>query len=325
MNRLVVSLAAAAIASTLLATPAHAQWRDLIKKKVAEKVAEKVSGSKPDSNSTVAANSKRASRYVPAVVGEELTEEVLDAAIRGMQAEVASGGRADSLDREIDLSLKQRGSVDELQAYRAGADRHRTCVASYLIQLESKILMDMSTRAHNRSATPAQMKKFEDGYSGYLTALTALMQRGDSAGAVKLRRDFWHSVGRDIDTRADTLAAEKAGCGTDPVKPAGVVAEERVDSLRAASRYFREQYHEQGAKASGLTAVRYSLAVERVRTWWDDMRERNAARDRSASKDTREHAAVAEHFWTDRETKLLQTRRDRLSPLMWKLYGLRDS
>ena len=286
---------------------------------------EKVAGSKPDSTPTVDANSKRASRYAPAVLGDELTEEVLDAAIRGMQAEVASGGRADSLDREIELSLKQRGSVEEQEAYRAAADRRRSCVAAYLTQLESKILMDMSMRAHNRSATPAQMKKFQDGYSAYLTALSALVQRGDSAGALKLRRDFWHSVGRDIDTRADTVAAEQAGCGTDPVKPAGVAAQERADSLRGVSRYFREQYHEQGAKASGLSAVKYSLAVERVRTYWDDMRERNAARDRSASKDTREHAAVAEHFWTDRETKLLQSRRDRLSPLMWKLYGLRDS
>ena len=169
------------------------------------------------------------------------------------------------------------------------------------------------------------MKKWEDGYVAYTTEITGMMQRGDSAGASKLRRDFWHSIGRDIDTRADTLAAEKSGCGAAPTKPKGVLAEERMDSLLSVSRQFREQYHAAGAKASGLSPHTYDLAVERIRTWWDDMRERASAGDRSASRETRENVVAAAQFWNERENKLLQSRRDRLTPLMWKLYGLRDS
>lgn len=323
----VTTIVVAVAATVSLAAPASAQLRGLIKRKIAEKAVEKVTGPKADSARPVStsSSSKRAARYTSAILGEELTEDVLDAAIRGMQAEVASTGRADSLDREIEVLRKQRATVAGEQSYHAGMDEYRKCVGAFLTQLESKVLMEMSTGAHRRSATPSEMKKWEDGFVAYTTELTKLMQQGDSAGAVKLRRDFWHSMGRDIDTRADTLAAEKAGCGEAPTKSKGVLAEEKMDSLRNVSRKFREQYHEAGAKASGLAAHTYDVAVERIRTWWDDMRERSNAADRSASLDTREHAAAAARFWTERENKLLQSRRDRLAPLVWKLYGLRDS
>ena len=325
MNRVAVLTAASVVASLSLATPAHAQLRGFIKKKVAEKAVEKVAGSKADSTLPVSTSSKREARYTPAILGEELTEDVLDAAIRGMQAEVASTARADSIDREIDVLRKQRAAVDEQQTYHADIDRYRQCVGAFLGQMEGNLLREVSIRAHRSAATDAEMKKWEDGYVAYTTELTGMLQRGDSAGASKLRRDFWHSIGRDIDTRADTLAAEKAGCGAAPTKSKGILAEERMDSLLNVSRQTREQYHASGAKASGLAAHRYDLALERIRTWWDDMRERASAGDRPASRETREHVAASVRFWNERENKLLQSRRDRLTPLMWKLYGLRDS
>ena len=316
----VASLVVAMVATVSLAAPASAQLRGFIKKKVAEKAVEKV-GAKPEE--AVTPNAKRGNRYAVAVVGEELTADVLDAAIRGMQTEVASNARSDSLGREAEAALRQRTGGQQESEYHEQTARHRQCVGAYFDHLEAKRLEEMEPGRRKPSTSLADIEKFENAFSSYQMEQARAAQRGDSAGYMKLRRDFWHAQGHDIDTHADTVEAD-AGCGSVPVKPVGIIAQERADSLRAQARRLREQYHDLGAKASGLPIAQYNVAVERIRTWWDDMRERAASRDGSASKGDREHAAVAERYWTDGERKLLESRRDRLAPLMRKLYGLEN-
>ena len=319
MRGLSTLVAGAAVATLVTAAPAHAQLRGMIKKKIAEKVVDKAVPEK-DAPASVG-NSKRATRYTPAVVGEELTAEVLDATIRGLRVEVATTARGDSLGNEISALLSRRASAEVEAEYRTKRERVEQCRSEFFPKLEQKYLEETERRIRKPSSPVSTIERWEEARMRYQQDLVAAMTRGDTAGIVKLRRSFWQSQGIAIDTKADTVASERE-CGSMPAKPPGVAARERADSLTALSRRLQEQYADSGAAASGLSATKYGLAKERLRTWWDDRNARKEASKGTHDKSTRENAAAAERFWSEREQTLLESRRTQLAPLVRKLFGL---
>ena len=319
MRRLSTLVAGAVAAMLVTAAPAPAQLRGMIKKKIAEKVVDKALPAKEEPVSP--GTSKRATRYTPAVVGEELTADVLDATIRGMRVEVATYSRSDSLGNEISALLSRRASAEVEADYREKRERAEQCRSEFFPQLEQKYFEDMERRVRKPSSPVSAIQRWEEARMRYQQDLVTAMTRGDTAGIVRLRRSFWQSQGIVLDTKADTAASEKA-CGPMPPKPAGVAARERADSLTALSRRLQEQYADSGAAASGLTAIKYSLAKERLRTWWDDRNTRKEASKGTRDKGTLQNAAAAERFWSEPETKLLESRRAQLAPIVRKLFGL---
>ena len=315
-----------AVATLAFAPPAAGQIGGLIKKKVAEKVVDKVVDKalpdKPDATSS--GSSKRATRYAGAVVGEELTSDALDATIRGLRIEVAIYSRSDSLAQQSNALSSRAPSGDEERDYRDKLARVEECQAAFFPSLEQKRFQEMEQRIRKPSSPVSAIHRWEEARVRYQQDLTAAMMRGDTAAIVKLRRSFWQSQGIAVDTKADTMAAV-AQCGALPPKPASMAERERADTLRVLSRRLQEQFADSGAAASGLSAMKYSLAKERLRTWWEDVNERRALGKGAKDKSTAEHVAVAARFWADREQNLLESRRSQLAPLMKKLFGLNDA
>ena len=320
------ALAVAVAATLAFAPPAHAQLGGLIKRKVAEKVVDKaVDKALPDKAQPAASsNSKRATRYAPAVLGDELTSDVLDATVRGLRVETAAYARTDSLNLEINALMARRPTSDEQQGYREKLERVEECRTAFFPTLEQKRFEEMERRVRKPSSPVSAIQRWENARVRYQEELTAAMMRGDTAGIVTLRRSFWQSQGIPVDTKADTMAAQ-AQCGAFPPKPAGIVAQERADSVRAILRRLQEHSADSGAVASGLNATKYALAKERLRTWWEDANERKALGEKPRDKSSQEHVAVASRFWTDRELNLLESRRAQLAPIMKKLFGLSET
>ena len=286
-----VVLAAAVVSAMAAPVPAHAQFGKLLKK-----AKEKVAG---DKDSSVATNSESATatsgslRFGAPKFDEnmiELTPSVVDRMLRGMAAEVrvaqASGAKGTKLNADIAAVDKE---YDQLQSQHPSSEQSAWQDANYTIE---QCIGDELQKRQEQNEGGMQARLMSDPVARQkmmeLSQRAGVeMERGDTLAAKKTMAELQALSYPSI--KEDSAAARKK-CGTPAPKPAWMAREEALnerqsqlaDQLRkldGAARdtalYVTAQGNGGGVGTGGaggggnapLTAVQYSLALERMIGW----------------------------------------------------------
>jgi hypothetical protein len=272
---------AAAVATALAApVPAHAQFGKLLKK-----AKETVAGG---NDSTAAGGESGATalgalrpgspKFDESVI--ELTPSVIDRMLRGMAAEArvtqASVARqkkieADmaAVDKEVDQLDAQHPST-ERDAWQEANSRIDQCISDELQKREEQNEGEIQARLMSDPAARQKMMELSQ-------RMSAELQRGDSVAAKKTMAEVQAVTYPSL--KADSAAAMKK-CGTPAPKPAWMAREEQLrerrdqlgEELRKTGDAGRDTalvVVAQGGGGGGarLTAVQYSMALERMIAW----------------------------------------------------------
>ncbi len=272
---------ATAVATALAApVPAHAQFGKLLKK-AKEKVAGANDSTAAGGGSGVASPGvlrPGSPKFDASVI--ELKPSVIEDMLRGMVAEArvtqASVARqkqieADlaALDRETDQLDAQHPS-SERDAWQETNSRIDQCISDELQKRQEQSDGEMQARLMSDPATRQKMMDLSQRVS-------AELQRGDTVAANKTMAEVQALTYPSL--KADSAAAMKK-CGTPTPKPAWMVREEQLrerrnqlgDELRKTGSAARDTALAVVARGAGgggaqLTAVQYSMALERMIAW----------------------------------------------------------
>lgn len=264
MRRWISPLAALGLAAALLLpTTSHAQFGGLLKK--ARKA---VTG---DSSSASSGGNGRPS----SAFGPELTPQTFAAVMKGLDAELAPKQQRDALARQSDETQTTRSKLlqahqAELDAYQKAQSDHQQCTDAAWSRISDEHQAAAQKKQQEILSTPGGMQKAQQDAMALAQQMRALMQKGDTAGAQRLQMTYaQRNLG--LDPRADTLAVEKQ-CGKDPAKPAWLVQSDalaaRVDTLDRQISQLESTIGTRGVQASGMSAVQYNLARERIVNWY---------------------------------------------------------
>ena len=127
-----------------------------------------------------------------------------------------------------------------------------------------------------------------------------MMQAGDTAGAMRLQRDF-ASKQLGIDPKADTAKAVQT-CGKPPTKPAWLAQADadadRADTLNVRMRDLEEKASSESVRLSGVSADKFTAARERIARWWGQQQDDDPSRG-----------------FAEGEVKILKSHRDQIAKL----------
>jgi hypothetical protein len=261
--------------------PAHAQFGKLLKK-----AKEKVAGG--SDSSAVGAGGSGAPSSGSLIAGSpkfdetviELTPSVIDRMLRGMAAEArvkqASIARqkkieADmaSVDKESD-QLEAQHPSSERDAWQETNNKIDECISSDLEKRQEQNEGQMQARLMSDPATRQKMMELSQ-------KMSVELQRGDSVAAKKTMAEVQALTYPSI--KEDSAAAMKK-CGKLAPKPSWMDREDQLrerkdqlgNELRDAGNSARDTALVVVAKGGGgggaqLTAVQYSMALERMIAW----------------------------------------------------------
>ncbi len=283
-------LVAAAVLCVALPLPraAEGQLGGLIKKKVAEKVAERAGVDKADGTPSNAA------RYTEATIGAALDARTLDATLRGTSAMMQRLGELDALRREVTALVNAGPAGAAGRQYEETRARVLACRAEHLDRLDRERMEALEREMRRPSVPSARIDRFENAQIALQQAVLALQMKGDTAGVRRSYREFFRAEGGPrVDPAADSAAAARA-CEAMPDVPDGLRRAARADSLREHVRALEATVVGAGVEASGLPAHQFNLARERLLTFRLD----------AASGVTRP--------WSREEYDLLESRREEI-------------
>lgn len=259
-------LVVAAVVAAALPLPrtAEAQFGSLIKKKVAERVAERAGVEKPD------ATPSNAARYTEATVGAALDARTLDATLRGTGAMMERLGELDAVRRELTALVNAGPAGAAGREYEETRARILACRAEHLDRLDRDRMKTLEREMRRPSVPSARIDRFENAQIALQQTVLALQMQGDTAGVRRSYREFFSAEGGlRVDPAADSAAATRA-CGAMPDVPDGVRRAARADSLRERVRALEAAVVGAGVEASGLPAHEFNLARERLFTFRAD-------------------------------------------------------
>lgn len=262
MRRWISPLAAAGLSAALLIpTTAHAQFGGLLKK--AKKA---VSGD----SSSGAATGKPSSAF-----GPELNAHTFAAVMKGLNAELPLKQKHDAVVRQISDAQTARTRLlhsrqPEWNAYQKATSDHERCASAAWQEVDRNRDAAMQKKQQEMMSSPGGMQKMQQDALELTQQMAALMQKGDTAAAQRLQIEFARkSLG--LDPKNDTIAVEKQ-CGKVPAKPAWLVQADglyaRVDTLNHQVADLESTTSTRGVQASGMSAVDYNLARERIVNWY---------------------------------------------------------
>lgn len=262
MRRWISPLAALGLSAALL-LPAitHAQFGGLLKK-----TKKAVSGdASSDSRSGRPSNT----------FGPELTAQTFGAVMKGLNAELPLKQRRDALAKQADSAQNARAKLlgaheAERDAYQKAKSDHGRCTNAAWNRIGDEHQAAMEKWQQQILSTPGGVQKVQQQTIELSQQMAALMQKGDTAGAQRLQVEFAHRT-LGIDPKIDTLAVEKQ-CGKDPAKPAWLLQADaldaRADTLNRQVADLESTTAARGAQESGMSAVDYNLARERLVNWY---------------------------------------------------------
>jgi hypothetical protein len=198
--------------------------------------------------------------------GDAFDAASLESAIKGMRVYKArladlAAMRVQYLNlqsRRADLSEK---NAEQITAFTNRDGEYRECVATKLSEGKREKAQEMHRKVMSLASDPATLQKYTDANQRYLDAAT----KGDTAAANKALAEMMKLLG--FDAKADTAAA-RAACGAAPRPPVVVAEIERMekqtDTLAVRIRRAETAADEDGARAAGVSAVRFAQMRERL-------------------------------------------------------------
>lgn len=276
LTRVVVVAAVATAFAT--PAPAHAQFGKLLKK-----AKEKVTGGSDSAAVGGATGTASSGSLTPGspkfdATVIELTPSVVDQMLRGMAAEarVAQSSAARSEKLNADLAALEK-EVEQLEAQHPSSERDAWQEANYKI---NECIGDELQKHEEQNEGEIQARLMSDpGARQKMMELTqranAEAQRGDTLAAKKTMAEaqaiLYPSAG------ADSAAAMKK-CGKPSPKPAWMAHEDELNDRRSkitdamrdnssAARDTALYVAGQGGGGRQLTAIQYSMALERMIAW----------------------------------------------------------
>ena len=280
-------LAAAVVAAIAAPVPAHAQFGKLLKK-----AKEKVVGDKDRAAASGPSGSVRPGEPKFDANVLELDPSLVDRMLRGMAAEArsaqSSAAKAEKINAEIAAIQKESDEIaskhpsDERAAWENTNYKVEECITDELQRRQETHEGDMQDMQARLMSDPALRQKMIE----ISQRASAEMQRGDSAAAQKTLAEadaltYPHA-------KEDSAAAKKK-CGTPVPRPSWMDREDALverrsqlaDQLRKGEGVARDTALQVVAKGGGggvgtgngggagapLTAVQYSIALERMIAW----------------------------------------------------------
>jgi len=247
----------AAILVSFAASPVDAQIGGLIKKKAAEKAAQKV----------VQQNQATDPKDVP------LTEDAFRALLKGLEAERpraekarASWRRADSLEKGA--QQLQESHQTEYVEYEKRSDAVNECQSAE----GSRLSQVRQEEVEKKQNDPMLIARIQTAAMQHAQASQALMAKNDTVGLEKENAAYMKRIAQIAgqDLGADSIAIAKK-CGSVPPPPAWLTQKERMErdaqSARADFRMADSEIIGAGAQASGMNIERYAQARERLTMW----------------------------------------------------------
>lgn len=274
-----LAVASATIFALAFVSIAHAQLGGLGKgllKKATDKAAQKTVDKAVD-KAVSDGPASTTGAYAPEVIGAPITADTLALVLRGMTAMSAHLAPIEPLtaqrqDLEAKLSQSREANDKPRQRWEESAQKVEECQRQFFAALEDQREKDMQKKMAEMQGDQKRMAEFASAASEMTRRSGELQQKGDTAGAEKLMRDFYAKM-FGVDLKADTAAAV-AKCGPVPPKPAFLVAEEKmskeIDSIGNQIREREGAAEKVGAKAAGLESHRFAVARERLYTWRSD-------------------------------------------------------
>jgi hypothetical protein len=254
------SISRAVVVLTCVSTVAHAQFGRLIKK-AADKVENK-------------AESKAMEKPL---LGDPLTESTLVAVLKGLSLEAESKDKTKQLYTAIEAKAKEVNEAERA----AGDEPDKWHKASRDIESCASRSISESEKIHEKEM-PQKVMALNSGKdnAAVIAKLNAVGKRmadaqakGDTPAFQKAFADYGKMLGFDP---AKDSAVAYAKCGKLPAKPASMVKLEQlkaeVDQLAEQRRAEEAEIGGRAATASGIPADKYSLARERLLTWYSEGR-----------------------------------------------------
>ena len=272
-------LAAAMIASPI---PASAQLGGLMKK--AKSAVEKKADNAIGKTDLMPVNA----------FGAPLTEQSLDAVIRGLTASQAKLDEAKQAQAEADkynklMSEAAAGHDKERESYRETSNNVENCQSTFISARRDSLMKTFQSKMLSDPAARAEAVKAASNLSA---ESNKLLQAGDTVGARTLMAQ--QAANLMGDPKLDTAAAIKK-CGAAPAKPAWLGDEEKYraqwEAANNKARKIEEEARTAGVSASGMSKENYGLARERIINW---LQEKNGGK--------------AVQVFTDEERKAMESR-----------------
>lgn len=269
------------LAIAFIATPAvaDAQIGGLIKRKAAEKVAQKVDDALGKKDSTppqaAGARGRDGRRRAPLQpVNETIDAPTLDALLRGLGPMTVTLRQADSLHRVVASS----GGVDSLAlreaaSYARDFEQKQPCYDMAFEQMDFQRLQEASRIAHAPSASVESMRAYEDAQIAMDEKRNRVSNPLSSEERRRLVREFLLTrANMRVNPAADSATVAKE-CGPAPrLSEAGRRAA-RNDTLVMRARVLEQEAGEAGVRASGMPDHRFFVLRERLYIW---MKQRDA-------------------------------------------------
>jgi hypothetical protein len=280
MRRL--QFAVAILAAAMSASPASAQLGGLMKK--AKSAVEKKADNAIGKTDLMPVNA----------FGAPLTEQTLDAVIRGLAASQAKIDEAKLAQAEADkynklMSQAAAGHDKEREDYRETSNKIENCQSTFIEARRDSLAKAFQAKM---LADPAARAEATQAATNLGAEYTKLLQAGDTVGAQKLMAQ--RAMKLMGDPKLDTAAAIKK-CGVAPAKPAWLGDEEKYraqwEAANNKSRKIEEEARTAGLSASGMSKENYGLARERIINW---LQEKNGGK--------------AVQLFTDEERRAMEAR-----------------
>lgn len=257
----------ALLVSLSLAAPAQAQFPNPLRK-AKEKATQAVTGQKPAQGGPLKFDN----------VMVELTPQVLDRVILGLRARAARKGsegrsaaalrrRAQELHEESENLNRDRGNDRfEFNNQLGTANNCMSEVLSGLKQEHSDALQRrlIGMTGANLQGMQSANAKFMQEYQAIAMEMGAAAAAGDTARGRKAEAAYNKLVG--VDPKADSAKA-RAQCNVPPPPPwmaRADAASEESNRLYNEARDVEAAGNADGAKASGMTAEQFAMALERI-------------------------------------------------------------
>jgi hypothetical protein len=273
----------ALLAGLLAATPAaaHAQLGGFLKKKIGERVADKVLGQDQSSSNSRGADPTFDEDLL------EITDARIDQLLRGLKAEAAAGAAAMRAQAEAKQKAPARRAAyaAAMKKYDAAADAHQKaaeargkCQLDVIGSTVSSAMANPAVRQMNEAMMKlpeAEREAFQARIEARQEKMAEAEARGDKAAVTRLAAEMDADMTK---TTGVSMSAMQAGsvqggqgtqqmlddhkkCGELPPPP-----EEPVDSSRIEISV-RDSVQAAAFAASGLTDMQYSMMRERVAAW----------------------------------------------------------
>lgn len=217
--------------------------------------------------------------------GPELTEQTTTGVLKGLEAEQRILDQRDLVAQKRDALQDASNTLTaphdaERQAFTSATGRWNECRNGVFDRLDQQQQARVAEQQKQLLSDPAKLAQFQKQIMAMQEKSMQLLQKGDTAGAMKLSQDFALSQsGLKIDPKADTAQAIKE-CGAIPVKPDWMVKAElddaKADTLSTQVRNLEDKAQAAGVSASGLSAEQFAQARERLVNWYRGGKDNNS-------------------------------------------------